>query len=475
VVKIPCKTLFERQLGKRLDRSDKNKKSFSKSVIQKSYSQRVIQKELFMKIAVIGSGISGLTSAYLLSREHDVVVYESADRLGGHTATMNVEYAGDAYAVDTGFIVFNDWTYPLFQTLLAQLNVDSQPTDMGFSVSCDETGLEYSGDGIGTLFAQRRNIFSLRHWRMINDLLRFNKQAPLDVAKGGVFDTMTLGEYLTQHGYSDVFTDKYLVPMGSAIWSASTSVMKSFPLQFFVKFFVNHGLLSVTNRPQWHVIKGGSASYIGPLTASFKDNIRLSSPITSITRHDDNDGHVVIHSDRYGEEVYDQVVIATHSDQALSLLADASDQEQQVLGDITYRDNDVVLHTDDTLLPRNKKTWSSWNYRITDDIDIDETKGSNDNPPALTYNMNILQGIKAPCTFCVTLNKTDSINPDKILGHYRYAHPVFSMKAIAAQQRWQDINGVNNTWFCGAYWANGFHEDGVKSAVRIAEKFGIAL
>ena len=435
-----------------------------------------------MKIAVIGSGISGLTSAYLLSREHEVVVYESADRLGGHTATMNVEYAGDAYAVDTGFIVFNDWTYPLFQKLLAQLDVDSQPTDMGFSVSCDETGLEYSGNNVDTLFAQRRNIFSLRHWRMIKDILRFNKQAPLDVEKGGEFDTMTLGEYLRQHRYSDVFTDKYLVPMGAAIWSASTSAMKSFPLQFFVRFFVNHGLLSVNNRPQWHVIKGGSKSYIEPLISSFKHNIRLSSTITSITRNDAKKGHVVIHTERYGEEVYDQVVIATHSDQALALLSDASGSEKRVLGDITYRENDVVLHTDESLLPSNKKTWSSWNYRITNDVkdgaqegSQEGTQGDNDNPPALTYNMNILQGLTAPCTFCVTLNKTDSIDPEKILGRYRYDHPVFSMKAIAAQQRWQDINGVNNTWFCGAYWANGFHEDGVKSAVRIAEKFGIAL
>ncbi|MFT6102891.1 MAG: putative NAD/FAD-binding protein [Granulosicoccus sp.] len=430
-----------------------------------------------MKIAVIGSGVSGLTSAYLLSQKHDVVVYEASDRLGGHTATIDVQYAGQSYAVDTGFIVFNDWTYPLFETLLAQLKVESQPTDMGFSVSCDETGLEYSGDSLNTLFAQRRNIVNPRHWLMIKDILRFNKQAPLDVAKGGMFETMTLGEYLTDHRYNDVFIDKYLVPMGSAIWSASTSVMRNFPLQFFVKFFINHGLLSVNNRPQWRVVTGGSKSYIEPLTASFKNNIRLSTSITSITRHTgiDNDdeggnGHVIISSERYGEEKYDQVVIATHSDQALALLSDASDREQQVLGDITYRNNDVVLHTDDSLLPRNKKTWSSWNYRITDN-----TKGENDNPPVLTYNMNILQGINAPCTFCVTLNSTDQIDPEKIIGRYQYAHPVFSLPAIAAQQHWQDINGVNNTWFCGAYWANGFHEDGVKSAVRIAEKFGISL
>jgi predicted NAD/FAD-binding protein len=425
-----------------------------------------------MKIAVIGSGISGLTSAHLLSQEHDVVVYEASDRLGGHTATMDVQHDGQPYAIDTGFIVFNDWTYPLFEILLEKLKVESQPTDMGFSVSCDETGLEYSGDSLNTMFAQRRNIVSPRHWLMIKDILRFNKQAPLDVAKGDAFETMTLGEYLTEYRYSDVFIDKYLVPMGAAIWSASTSVMRKFPLQFFVKFFINHGLLSVNNRPQWRVITGGSKSYIEPLTASFKNNIRLSAPVTSITRHTegDNNVYVLINSERYGEERYDQVVIATHSDQALALLSDASDSEQQVLGDITYRNNDVVLHTDDSLLPSNQKTWSSWNYRITDN-----TKGENDNPPVLTYNMNILQGIKAPCTFCVTLNSTDQIEPEKIIGRYQYAHPVFSLPAIAAQQRWADINGVQNTWFCGAYWANGFHEDGVKSAVRVAEKFGVSL
>lgn len=425
-----------------------------------------------MKIAVIGSGISGLTSAYLLSREHDVVVYEAADRLGGHTATMDIEYEGKPYAIDTGFIVFNDWTYPLFQTLLAQLKVDSQPTDMGFSVSCDQTGLEYSGNNLDTLFAQRKNLFSPRHWRMIRDILRFNKQAPLDVAKGGVFDTMTLGDYLQKYHYSRVFSDHYLVPMGSAIWSASTSVMNAFPLQFFVKFFINHGLLSVNNRPQWRVIKGGSKSYIEPLIGSFKQNIRLNSPIVSIRREPEGQGKSgqVFIQTAEGIDTFDQVVIATHSDQALALLSDASDEEKSVLSAIAYRDNDVVLHTDTSLLPALEKTWSSWNYRITP-----ATQGCNDNPPALTYNMNILQGINAPCTFCVTLNKTDSIDPDKILGRYRYAHPVFSLEAIAAQQRWSDINGTNNTWFCGAYWANGFHEDGVKSAVRIAEKFGISL
>lgn len=425
-----------------------------------------------MKIAIIGTGISGLTTAYLLAREHDLVVYEAADRVGGHTATMDVSYADKRYAIDTGFIVFNDWTYPNFEKLLAQLQVDSQPTDMGFSVSCDKTGLEYSGNNINTLFAQRRNVFSWQHWRMIKDILRFNKEAVMDMEAGGIFTTMTLGEYLTHKHYSTVFIEKYLVPMGSAIWSASTLVMQQFPLHFFVNFFKNHGLLSVNDRPQWRVITGGSSAYIAPLIDSFKDDIRLNSAVESVHRISHVEGTTIKITTINGEvDEFDHVVFACHSDQALSRLSDADEQERDVLGAIPYKLNEVVLHTDDSLLPRNKKTWSSWNYRITATPDV-----INDDPPTLTYDMNILQGIHhAPCTFCVTLNKTDAIDPQKILGTYHYSHPVFSQETIAAQQRWPEINGQKNTWFCGAYWANGFHEDGVKSAVRVAEAFGIHL
>lgn len=424
-----------------------------------------------MKIAIIGTGISGLTAGYLLSQQHDLVVYESADRLGGHTATMDVEYAGKQYAIDTGFIVFNDWTYPNFQKLLAQLQVDYQPTEMGFSVSCDITGLEYSGNNLDTLFAQRRNIFSVQHWRMIKDILRFNKEAIVDVDSGGRFATMTLGEYLHYKRYSTVFIEKYLIPMGAAIWSASTSVMQQFPLQFFVNFFKNHGLLSVNDRPQWHVIRGGSSTYISPLMASYKDSIRLNTSVSSIRRaYQGDEKKVIVTTDDGDSEVFDHVVMACHSDQALSLLDDASVEENEILGAIPYQLNEVVLHTDERLLPHHKKTWSSWNYRITD-----HTDATNDEPPVLTYDMNILQGIEAPCTFCVTLNKTEAIDPSQVLGVYHYAHPVFSQATIAAQQRWGEINGKQNTWFCGAYWANGFHEDGVTSAVRVAEQFGIHL
>jgi predicted NAD/FAD-binding protein len=423
-----------------------------------------------MKIAVVGAGISGLTAAYLLSPKHDVKIFEANDRLGGHTATKDIHHDGRDYAIDTGFIVFNDWTYPNFQKLLAQLNVGSKPTDMGFSVCCEATGLEYSGTNLNTMFAQRKNLLSLNHWQMIRDILRFNKEALEDVTNGGRYLEMTLGEYLRQKKYSDTFKNKYLIPMGAAIWSASSNVMKNFSLQFFVHFFRNHGLLSVSDRPQWHVIEGGSRAYIEPLIQRFKDNIYLDCAIKSINRTADG---VVVKTIHGHSENFDQVIIAAHSDQALAMLEDVSEAETQLLSAIPYQKNEVVLHTDISLLPENRSTWSSWNYRIINE-DINNKNGD-DKPPVLTYDMNILQSIKSETTFCVTLNKTDAINPDKILGTYHYDHPVFSKASLAAQEQWETINGVNKTWFCGAYWANGFHEDGVLSAVRVAEKLGSTL
>jgi predicted NAD/FAD-binding protein len=431
-----------------------------------------------MKIAVIGAGISGLTAAYVLSPQHDVTVFEANDRLGGHTATKDVRFDGRDYAIDTGFIVFNDWTYPNFQRLLAQLNVGSKPTDMGFSVCCEKTGLEYSGTNLNTMFAQRSNLFSFKHWSMIRDILRFNKEALPDVESGGHYLEITLGQYLREKKYSEIFTDKYLIPMGAAIWSASTNVMKSFSLQFFVYFFRNHGLLSVSDRPQWRVVEGGSRAYIEPLSQRFKDKIRLSSPVVSIKRTENS----VLVETRHGpSESFDQVIIAAHSDQALAMLADASVEETQLLSAIPYQKNEVVLHTDISLLPKRRSTWSSWNYRIIDEqasIDNNTTVTKNaigDKPPVLTYDMNILQSIVSDTTFCVTLNKNDAIDPEKVLGTYYYDHPVFSRESVAAQEKWETINGVNKTWFCGAYWANGFHEDGVLSALRVAERLGSNL
>lgn len=416
-----------------------------------------------MKIAVIGSGISGLTSAYLLSQKHQVTIYEADDRLGGHTATKEVVYDDKTYHIDTGFIVFNDWTYPNFKKLLHKLDVPYQPTAMGFSVTNELSGLEYSGAGLDGLFVQRKNLFSVRHWRMITDILRFNKESIQDLAAGHLREGMLLGDYLRERSYSPGFIDDYLVPMGAAIWSASTKAMLAFPLEFFVRFFKNHGLLSVKNRPQWHVIKGGSKQYIEPLMASFESQVKLNTPVKSIKR-DSTHVQIVTHS---GEKsAYDQVVIAAHSDQALSLLDQASPEESRVLGAIKYQPNEVVLHTDEKHLPERRKAWSSWNYRI---------RQADQPESVLTYNMNILQGITAPVQFCVTLNDTARINPDKILGRYDYAHPVFSLEAIEAQKQWASINGVNRTWFCGAYWGNGFHEDGVNSALAVAEKFGVSL
>ncbi len=408
-----------------------------------------------MRIAVIGSGISGLATAYYLHREHDVHVFERASRIGGHTATVDVAIGGRRYAIDTGFIVYNDWTYPNFIALLDELGVSNQPTEMSFAVSDQASGLEYAGSNLDTLFAQRRNLVSPKFWGMLRDILRFNKEAVADLEQGRIDPAMTLGQYLAQRGYGKAFTDQYLVPMGSAIWSADTDAMVEFPLQFFVRFFKNHGLLSVSNRPQWRVIQGGSREYLGPLTAGFSDTIHCDANIQTVTREPEG---AVLHFEDGRNERFDHVVFACHSDQALSLLGDSTDAERSVLGALPYQSNDVVLHTDVSLLPSSRKAWSSWNYLLA---------GANQRA-VLTYNMNILQGLEAPETFCVTLNHTQAINPAKILGRFTYDHPVFSLDGIAAQQRWQEIN-QDNTWFCGAYWHNGFHEDGVSSALRVAQ------
>jgi len=416
-----------------------------------------------MRIAIVGTGISGLSAAYLLNRKHDIHVYESATCIGGHTATKDIQWEGHNYSIDTGFIVFNDWTYPHFEKLLEQLGVASKPTTMGFSVTNENSGLEYSGTNIDTLFSQRRNIFSSRHWRMIKDILRFNKQSIIDVESARLPASLTLGEYLYSNRYSTGFMEDYLIPMGAAIWSASHKAMYDFPLQFFVDFFKNHGLLSVNNRPQWRVVAGGSNRYLEPLIQGFRDRISLNSPVEKISR---TDQQVSILTAAGNEQYFDRVVIATHSDQALAMLADPTDDEVAVLGKINYQMNDVVLHTDRSMLPSCRKAWSSWNYRIT---------GEQQMLPVLTYNMNILQGIDSPTTFCVTLNDTNNIDVDKIIGRYQYAHPVFTLDSIQAQRQWPLINGVHNTWYCGAYWGNGFHEDGVSSALRVAQQFGESL
>ncbi|NMY49782.1 MULTISPECIES: FAD-dependent oxidoreductase [unclassified Pseudomonas] len=415
-----------------------------------------------MKIAIIGSGIAGLTSAYLLNRNHAITVFEASDWIGGHTHTVDVQVDGQSYAVDTGFIVFNDWTYPNFIRLLSQLGVGFKATEMSFSVSDPISGVEYNGHNLNSLFAQRRNLLSPKFWGMVRDILRFNREALNDLNQQRIASDMTLGDYLKANGYSERFIQHYIVPMGAAIWSMSLNDMLGFPLQFFVRFFKNHGLLSVSDRPQWCVIEGGSSSYVAPLTESFKQHIRLNCAVTRVER--DGDG-VTVHS-AAGSERFDKVVFACHSDQALALLAAPTPTEQAILGALPYADNDVVLHTDTRLLPKRPLAWASWNYRLG---------GPVDQPAAVTYDMNILQGIQSDTTFCVSLNQTAAIDPSKILARYTYAHPQYSLAGMAAQARWEELLGANHSYFCGAYWANGFHEDGVVSALRVAREFGEAL
>ena len=413
-----------------------------------------------MKIAVIGSGISGLSCAHYLSASHEVSVFESSRKVGGHTATVDVKLGTRSYAIDTGFIVFNDWTYPNFIALMDELKVPSKPTAMGFSVQDPRSGLEYSGGSLNTLFAQRRNLLSPSFMGMIRDILRFNRESIADHESGAIGDDETLGEYLDRNRYGKKFTDKYLAAMGSAIWSADCETVLDFPVAFFIRFFKNHGLLSVTNRPQWRVIEGGSREYIEPLCARFAGRIFTGNAVRQVRRRPGR-GVTLCMAD--GQQLrFDQVVFACHSDQALALLEKPTGDEQSILGAIPYQTNDVVLHTDSRLLPRNRKTWSSWNYIL----------GQSQDRAVVTYNMNILQGIDAPETFCVTLNNTAAINPHKILGRFQYDHPVFSLEGMAAQQRWDEINGLADTWYCGAYWHNGFHEDGVVSALRVANAIG---
>ncbi|MCU1732318.1 MULTISPECIES: NAD(P)/FAD-dependent oxidoreductase [unclassified Pseudomonas] len=412
-----------------------------------------------MRIAIIGSGIAGLTCAHLLSRRHEITVFEAADWIGGHTHTVDVQWQGQHYAVDTGFIVFNDWTYPNFIRLLDHLGVASRPTEMSFSVHDPQTGLEYNGHDLDSLFAQRSNLLSPGFWGMLRDILRFNRQVLADLDSGRIDAATTLGDYLRAQRYGQRFIDHYVVPMGSAIWSMSRADMLGFPLQFFVRFCRNHGLLSVSNRPQWRVVEGGSRGYIEPLCRRFAERIRLSCAVARVSR---DEGGVTLTSSN-GPERFDSVVFACHSDQALALLDAPSGAEREVLGALRYASNEVVLHTDTRLLPRRRKAWASWNYRLG---------GTQQAPAALTYDMNILQGIEAPVTFCVSLNQTAQIDPAQILARFDYAHPQYSLAAVAAQARHAELQGQQHSFYCGAYWANGFHEDGVTSALRVAEHFG---
>jgi len=410
-----------------------------------------------MKIAVIGTGIAGNVAAHHLAREHNVTVFEADNRIGGHTNTVTVNHAGREYAIDTGFIVFNERTYPNFIRLLDELDVAWQDSDMGFSVQHEKTGLEYSGSTINSLFAQRSNFFRPSFHRMIREILRFNREAPLLLETSST--QISLRDYLAKERYSSEFIDNFILPMGAAIWSARPEVMGEMPAVFFIRFFQNHGLLSVNDRPVWRVIKGGSNRYVEKLVAGHRDRIRLNAPVEYIRRLAT---HVEVKVTGQEIEHFDQVFMACHGDQALKLLADPSLLEEQVLGEFHYQPNEAILHTDESVMPRRRRAWAAWNYHIP---------VYSQQRVAVSYNMNILQGIEAPVTFCVTLNHEPAIRSDKIIKRIQYSHPVFTPGSIDAQKRHAEVNGACRTYYCGAYWRNGFHEDGVVSALAALEHF----
>ena len=416
-----------------------------------------------MRIAIIGAGISGLTTAYLLNKKHDITVFEKNDYIGGHTHTHDIDMDGKTFSVDSGFIVYNENTYPNFIKLLDRLGVESQLSSMGFSVKAIGKNLEYAGNSLSALFAQRSNFFKPSFFRMIRGILNFNRQAEFDLAKFSP-DT-TLEEYLAKKGHSREFIENYIVPMGAAIWSTKPSDMLKMPVVFFIKFFKNHGLLQIKDRPKWWVIKGGSKYYVEKLIENFKDKIKVSTPISTIKR---TDGiiEILYRTDSLISESFDAVILATHSDQALKLLDQPTSKEKEILGALPYQKNEALLHFDDSILPSRRSAWSSWNYLLDED---------KDKPVALTYNMNILQSLESKHTFCVTLNSDNVVDSRKIIKKLNYEHPLFTLEGIRAQNRKKEISGENRTFYCGAYWRNGFHEDGVVSALDVCREFGETL
>lgn len=411
-----------------------------------------------MRIAIVGTGVAGMVTARLLHREHEITIFEADCRIGGHCNTVPVEVDGETHNIDTGFIVFNERTYPHFTQILSDLDVPTSPTSMSFSVRCDRTGVEYNGTNLNGLFAQRRNLCRPSFLRMLRDILRFNREGAGDAQR--VPADQSVGDYLRDQRYSDEFANQYLLPMGAAIWSCPSREFAQFPIRFILEFYANHGLLSLRDRPVWRTIEGGSQAYVSRLVQPFHDRIRIRCPVLTVSRHDH--GVIVRHAE--GEDTFDEVVFACHSDQALRILNDADQLETDILSAFPYNSNTAVLHTDESILPFHRRAWASWNYHIS------KQESSH---PTLTYNMNILQHIQSPRTFCVTLNEDASIDPDTILARFDYAHPLFTTRRSEVQKRHNDVIRHRRTSYCGAYWRNGFHEDGVVSALAVCKRFGI--
>jgi uncharacterized protein len=415
-----------------------------------------------VKVAIVGAGISGLTCAHLLHPHHEITVFEAERRPGGHTHTIDVETESGLVSVDTGFIVFNDRNYPGFERLLERLGVESQASNMSFSVSDGRGEFEYNGASANGLFARRSNLVRPSFHRMVRDLLRFNREAPALVGLNG--SGPTLLDFLEDGGYSREFVERLIVPQAAAVWSADPRDLRHFPAGLLAEFFQNHGMFGLTGRPNWRTIKGGSARYVERLLAPMASRVRPSTPVARVERLGDV-VEVTPHGGS-GPESFDQVILASHADQSLAMLADASPAETILLGAIRFQPNDVVLHTDDSLLPRRRRAWASWNFHLEEEP-ADRT--------TVTYHMNRLQSLDADREFCVTLNKSAAVEQASVISAGEFSHPVFTHASLSAQGRWREISGMRRTHYCGAYWGYGFHEDGVQSALRVCEHFGVAL
>ncbi|MFT5132216.1 MAG: putative NAD/FAD-binding protein [Gammaproteobacteria bacterium] len=416
------------------------------------------------KIAIIGSGISGLTAAYMLHGKHQVSVFEANKYIGGHTNTIEVldKQHHRVIPVDTGFIVFNDRNYPNLCSLFDQLGVKSRESDMSFSVHCQETGLEYNGTNLDKIFSQRRNLLNPKFWIMLKDILRFHKQGPAAL-QNNLSDLITVDEFSLQNRYSRQFIENYLIPLGASLWSCPADRFRQFPMRFVLEFLDNHGMLQVDNRPQWRTVVGGSCQYIKPMVKGFNNRIFLNSPIRKVRR---SGGQVTVRFENGSEQKFDEVILATHADQSIHLVEDMDEDELDILKNFPYQDNEVILHTDTSLLPENRRAWASWNYRIP--------RGKNSHA-SLTYNMNMLQGIESPHTYCVSLNQSELIDESTIIRRVNYHHPVFHTGRNHAQAQHQQLIQRRGISYCGAYWGYGFHEDGVSSALAVCKTFDMEL
>lgn len=413
-------------------------------------------------IAVVGSGIAGLSAAWLLSSRHSVTLYEADDRPGGHANTVMAPAGAGEIAVDTGFIVYNERNYPNLVALFAHLGVANQVSEMSFAASLDDGRLEYSSNGLNGLMGQRANLANARFWLMLRDIVRFYRDAP-GLLHLSELDAVCLGDYLDANNYAPAFVEDHLLPMGAAIWSITAKEMRRYPLKAFIRFFASHSLLNLVNRPKWRTVTGGSREYVRQLIAGFQGELRLGCPVAQIARAN---GGVVV-TDAKGQKAhFDDIVIAGHADQALALLADADQQENALLGAMRYTDNTAVLHSDPGLMPQRRRVWASWNY-------IGETRDAGDRPLCVTYWMNRLQNLDPKHPLFVTLNPTREVSPEKVIQTFAYTHPLFDAAALGAQQQLWQLQGRRNTWFCGSYFGHGFHEDALQSGLWVAEQMGV--